>query len=820
MLRRTRGDPSSGDSAARLETYEWHWKHGESCLQVSEELFRHFWRVGLSDDVSALFWSSFTTIDKLQLLNLLDRACQAKKSGSYRCWISLNSVSHYVLFRFVPQAENAVAGEIRKLFSVDSKGNEFSTLFRQAFDNDHHGILLTDAATQILLCNRYFENHTGYKLNQIVGQCASILDSGKHSDEFYQSISEEVNSKGLWQGVVLIRTFGGAIVPQELTLQKLTCDDKVYYLGLYVDFSDRLYRLADMEHGGVELLTQLPTEKQFTQQLTVRWMDSNNDDLLMVLAFLPNFAAGDEYELKQRLSESLEKNRVSSTVGYLGGNHFVAAIECNKSQGPNQVQIIHQTIRKFFAQLTHLSGEEVQNAVLRGKVGVSILGHDTQNPKVMVSHAVQAMLNHEGAYKGMITFYHGSIHREVLRRRELEELVVRSIREESVEVFYQPIVDTVTWDIAKFEALCRFKDKHGQWQNTQEMVGIAEDLEMVADLDWTVGKKSLEGLKAIHQRFGQRIGITINRSLNTKLGAEEVLQNAEQMVCMYADTPELVTIELTESAYFDSESNQSELIKRIRHLGVSVAIDDFGTGYSSFTYLSDCNFDLLKIDREFVTNIRIGTHKYHIVRMITELSHTLNVKVVAEGVETKQELEVLCGLGVDYIQGYFFSKPLPLDQLHLAWNYQSQLSDFLESNESVRNRGVLRLSLATQSTLGPQDSIGQAKALLDAGTLTVIPIVDDDECLGIVDSETLNLYLSATLGTKLETMKDLTLSKRTLNQVMKTQFSSISYQTKAVDIGELIVQELPLPWIVLDELGKYMGVVTQKEVLRYFAQGC
>lgn len=283
MLQPSRGEWRSGEHSTQSSSYGWQWKHGDACLHVDEALFRHFWRVGLSEDVSALFWSSFATIDKLQLLNLLDRACQSKKSGSYRCWISLNSVSHYVLFRFVPQAENAVEGEIRKLFSVDTKGNEFSTLFRQAFDNDHHGILLTDAATQILLCNRYFENHTGYKLNQIVGQCASILDSGKHSDEFYQSITEEVNSKGLWQGVVLIRTFGGAIVPQELTLQKLTCDDKVYYLGLYVDFSDRLYRLADMEHGGVELLTQLPTEKQFTQQLTVRWMDSNNDDLLMVL---------------------------------------------------------------------------------------------------------------------------------------------------------------------------------------------------------------------------------------------------------------------------------------------------------------------------------------------------------------------------------------------------------------------------------------------------------------------------------------------------------------------------------------------------------
>ncbi|HFQ4969753.1 TPA: EAL domain-containing protein [Vibrio vulnificus] len=815
MLQPSRGEWRSGEHSTQSSSYGWQWKHGDACLHVDEALFRHFWRVGLSEDVSALFWSSFATIDKLQLLNLLDRACQSKKSGSYRCWVSLNSVSHYVLFRFVPQAENAVEGEIRKLFSVDTKGNEFSTLFRQAFDNDHHGILLTDAATQILLCNRYFENHTGYKLNQIVGQCASILDSGKHSDEFYQSITEEVNSKGLWQGVVLIRTFGGAIVPQELTLQKLTCDDKVYYLGLYVDFSDRLYRLADMEHGGVELLTQLPTEKQFTQQLTVRWMDSNNDDLLMVLAFLPNFAAGDEYELKQRLSESLEKNRISSAVGYLGGNHFVAAIECNKSQGPNQVQIIHQTIRKFFAQLTHLSGEEVQNAVLRGKVGVSILGHDTQNPKVMVSHAVQAMLEHDGQHKGMITFYHGSIHREVLRRRELEELVVRSIKEESVEVFYQPIIDTATWDIAKFEALCRFKDKHGQWQNTQELVGIAEELEMVADLDWTVGKKSLQGLKSIHERFGTRIGITINRSLNTKLGAEEVLQNAEQMICLYSDTPELVTVELTESAYFDSESSQSELIKRIRNMGVSVAIDDFGTGYSSFTYLSDCNFDLLKIDKEFVTDIHVGTHKYHIVRMITELSHTLNVKVVAEGVETKQELEVLCGLGVDYIQGYFFSKPLPLDQLHLAWNYQNQLSDFLESNESVRSMGVLRIAQSCVPQLDPQETIKQAKLLLDEGKYTVLPIVDEGVCLGIVDRETLNLHLSPTLGTKLETTKDLAICKRTLNQVMKTQFSTVDVATKAVEINELLKQSLPLPWVILDESGQYMGIVTHQDVLHY-----
>ncbi|MDN3684543.1 EAL domain-containing protein [Vibrio sinaloensis] len=123
-------------------------------------------------------------------------------------------------------------------------------------------------------------------------------------------------------------------------------------------------------------------------------------------------------------------------------------------------------------------------------------------------------------------------------------------------------------------------------------------------------KKALEELADIQARFGQSLGVTINRSLNTKLDVDEVLQSAESLIYQYAKTPDLVTIELTESAYFDSESRQSALIRNIRRKGVSIAIDDFGTGYSSFSYLSDSNFDLLKIDREFVVDIKVGSHKY------------------------------------------------------------------------------------------------------------------------------------------------------------------------------------------------------------------
>lgn len=146
---------------------------------------------------------------------------------------------------------------------------------------------------------------------------------------------------------------------------------------------------------------------------------------------------------------------------------------------------------------------------------------------------------------------------------------------------------------------------------------------MVSDLDWCVGRKALEDLTKIQDHFGSQLGMTINRSLNTKQDSDEVLQSYDALVHQYAKTPELVTIELTESAYFDSESQQSALIRNIRRRGVSVVIDDFGTDYNSFSYLSDCNFDILKVDKEFVTGLSIGTHRYYIVKMLTKLAHTL-----------------------------------------------------------------------------------------------------------------------------------------------------------------------------------------------------
>ncbi|MDW1913136.1 EAL domain-containing protein, partial [Vibrio sp. 707] len=198
-------------------------------------------------------------------------------------------------------------------------------------------------------------------------------------------------------------------------------------------------------------------------------------------------------------------------------------------------------------------------------------------------------------------------------------------------------------------ALARFYHENSEY-STQEMISIIEDLELIAALDDVVCQTALKQWSHLQKIYGENIGLSINRSLNTKLDSLQVLQRSLDLIKASDVNPKLVTIELTETAYFEQDEEHAFALEQIRQEGIQIAIDDFGTGYSSFSYLEEGQFDVLKIDRKVVKNIHEGSTSYNIVKTITDLAHKLNVEVVAEGVESQRELEVLAGIGVDYMQ--------------------------------------------------------------------------------------------------------------------------------------------------------------------------
>jgi len=794
----------------------WAWNIQSGLFEYDSSLIKDL--LPMSHPISSVteIFQFMSTVDRDRIKQAFLHVISSQNSRYISCCLTFDR-SHlvYVEFLIKPNGHEGLKGVLKPLLVMPDRG-DFGQLFQQLFNNQHHGILVADAQRNVLVCNHYFEEHVGYQGSKLAGQPLSLLDSGKHTRDYYDRLWSKVEGEGYWTGTLLIRNANGEAVAQELTIQKVVLDKHWFYIGFFVDLSSHLYRIAEQEDGGVELLTQLPTKQQFSHSLLKQCENSDDSEVNLVIAFNPNFDHEQDFQQKPMLSEALTRNTIGSHVGYLGNNIFVVSLKCERTASENQVTVFHNDIRRLFNQLYARAGAVVKSAILSGKIGVSVLGHDTDMPSRLVKHAIQAML--ECGKLGLISFFHGATHKQFLRRKYLEEVVMSSIREQSIDVYYQPIVDTKNWDIAKFEALCRFKSKNGEVFNTQEMVEIAEELELVSELDLCVGVASLNGLKQIQDRFGERIGITINRSLNTKLGAEAVLSSALQMVKEFAHTPELVTIELTESAYFDSESSQSELIFKMRQHNVSVAIDDFGTGYSSFTYLSDCNFDLLKIDRDFIVDLAVGTHRYYIVKMITELSHTLNVKVVAEGVETQKELEILCSLGVDYIQGYFFSKPVPLENIEQAWGYQARLDEFLDSASMIKGVGILSILKNMPPEFSPDSCVLDVKkSMAEHPEYEAVAVVDDGKCVGVIDRETLQLFLTPTIGTKYETAKDLNMCKRTLNQVMQTKFETIHFHTKLMNISDLLNSLTPPPWVVTNEFGVYLGIVTKSDILAYFS---
>ncbi|MGY3569389.1 EAL domain-containing protein [Vibrio paucivorans] len=754
--------------------------------------------------------------EKVGILDVVKRLSKSGGAEYLSCCVRPNN--NYVVYTelYIERLDkHTIQGTVRQMLVLPN-GDQMTNVFLALFENSHHGVVITDEQTRILTCNQYFENQTGFSRNDLIGLKTNILNADKHSPEFYQQMWCQVDEQGYWKGDILSCHANGSIYPQELTIQKLQLNGQTYYIGLTVDLSNDLGRVAGEGEGDVEMLTQLPTKEKFIELLQHRCESPLSESGKIVLVMEPKIAEEHAHSQQLAFSGMLLRNRHCYIAGYLSNGLFIACVEYPMVAQGTPSRALQQSIKQFFSDCKLEGGDEMHSRITNGRVGVSLLGYDTDSPARSVIHATQAMLENHGSSKSVINFYHSKIHKELMRKKRLEEVVESVLAQKAIEVYYQPIIDTATWRIVKFEALCHFTSTRESSFNTQEMINVAEDLDLIPELDKLVGEKSLQALPTIRQVYGETTGLTINRSLNTKLSAKQILRNTVDLIEKYTDCPENITIELTESAYFDSESSHKDALNELRKHGVSVAIDDFGTGYSSFSYLSDSHFDYLKIDKDFVTDIEVKSNKYHIVKMITQLSNTLGVKVIAEGVETLHEARTLQALGIDYMQGYFFSKPIPIERIDEAQLYECKpefkdLGDF-----AVQHNAIYTLAKHRRVALDPGDSVSFATKLFESDArLITVPVITEQKCVGIIGKREINLYLTPTMGTDLESSKESAIWRRSIHQMMSLSFSQIDYRTSLEEIRVLLEEHPRFPWILVNEDGKFKGIVEQRDVLDY-----
>lgn len=747
-----------------------------------------------------------------------EKIAQIERDGGHGnlscCLMPNEAMLVHVDMSFERLNDHIVQGNVIPQLSITGC-EELAKILETIFDLPNVGILVADQETRILGCNRAFEQQMGYENRDIVGLKTNIFSSDHHSKAFYDDIWEQIDQEGHWSGNLLSRASNGSNQAHHLCIYRLNfTSGRTLFLGFSTDISASLLWMKKAGEQAQQWSAFLPPRDEFESQLANLARENGNKDLNIVMTLRPNFSRKNLLEQQLGLADFMMRSRHASIAGQLSKDVFVVCLQTPRCQWLSPLRLIQIALRGFFVELRSELGSSMHDVIVEGKTGVSVLGYDTNNPRQALVHAAQAMVSAPTGDQSYFSFYNSDLHDELVKRHHLEAFLRTQIESQLVDVYFQPIIETRTGKIVKFEALARFYHQNKTY-DTQEMISVVEDLELIAALDDVVCRTALKQLPHIQKVYGEEIGLTLNRSLNTKLDSLQVLQSSLDLIAESGVDPSRITIELTETAYFEQDQEHTVALEELRGQGIKIAIDDFGTGYSSFAYLEKGQFDLLKIDRKFVKNIEEGSTKYNIVKMITELAHKLNVKVVAEGVESEEELKVLASVGVDYMQGFLFSEAIPVVLLDKPQCHKKRFNGV--AIKPTRDESLLSLSHRDVRRLDPGEPLSLAVEYMNLSPDAPLVVINEKCCVGLITKEQVNLHLTPAMGTDLESERENRIWKRPVNQVMNTELERVDANLPVSEVKALVKAGTEFPWILCDSQNEYRGLLTQEDVLSYLA---
>jgi diguanylate cyclase (GGDEF)-like protein len=363
---------------------------------------------------------------------------------------------------------------------------------------------------------------------------------------------------------------------------------------------------------------------------------------------------GDELliEIGQRLGRGL---RPGDTVARLGGDEFTVLLE--DIRNTSSAILVAERIHHEMARPLHLAGHEVFPSV---SIGIAFGMNNYDKAEDVLRDADTAMYRAKARGRGHYQVFDPSMHAHAVHRLNMEGELRRAIENAEITPFYQPIVALNDGALNGFEALVRWHHPTRGLVAPGEFIPIAEETGLIIPLDERVrwlACRQLQQWQAEYSHGGEWT-MSVNVSRKT-FSVTDLDTEVEQVLRITQLQPSSLKVEITETTIVDNVAVAESTLRKLKHRGVSLSMDDFGTGYSSLSYLHRFPLDTLKIDRSFITRIVQGGESLEIVRAIITLAHTLDMAVVAEGVETAEQAALLRDLGCEYGQGYFFAAPVP-----------------------------------------------------------------------------------------------------------------------------------------------------------------
>lgn len=565
---------------------------------------------------------------------------------------------------------NKMLGALSTAMEKIDDNNSHLKLAQAFFDTTSECVLISDRNNQILSVNNAFEKTTGYCQSELRGKSPSLLASGRHDKAFYQQMWQQLSDKGYWNGEIWNRRKNGEIYPEELSLNIVTDanGELTNYIAVFRDigqwkkaeeqlafyaYNDQLTKLPNRYNFVSKVQQQIATAERYQQPFSILFVDI---DRFKTINDIYGHDIGDKLliNIASRLKQTVRNEDV---VSRYGGDEFTLLLM--KASAGSNTETVANKIHQALEQPFYIDEVEVN---ITSSIGVSLYPDNGLECGSLLTHADHAVHKMKQQGRNGVYYYDDSLQFEYQNKLLLKEKLSKAIVADALTVHYQPIVDITTGQIVKFEALLRWIDSDGQAISPAVFIPIAEEYNLIKPLGQWVLNQACADLNTLHQQGFEHIAFSVNRSVKEFINYHDQQLSIEQTVNRHGLPAKAIIIEVTESTAMQDSSDIQDILQELKECGIKIALDDFGTGYSSLSSLIDFHADIIKIDRSFIKEISNNYQSQSLTSLVIQLANSLGMEIVAEGVETSEQLEILQGYGCRQIQGYYFSPAQPLSQ--------------------------------------------------------------------------------------------------------------------------------------------------------------
>ncbi|WP_035245619.1 bifunctional diguanylate cyclase/phosphodiesterase [Desulfogranum mediterraneum] len=539
-------------------------------------------------------------------------------------------------------------------------------IFKEVFNNIVEGICITDESACVQLVNPAFERISGYQAREAEGAHLERLKSDQDDPDFFAAIWEQLRLQGHWSGEIVNHRKDGTVYPELLTISTIEnpTSHALHYVAVFHDITELKEKEQQIRHLAYhDPLTNLPNRKLLGDRLglAIARARRNSSRILILFIDLDNFkmvndtighAMGDIL-LQQTAGRLRKATRLNDTVARLGGDEFIIMVP--DIEDPAEIEAVAKRIQSIFDQPFHLNQQVFH---ITCSVGMALFPDDGLTPDELLKNADTAMYHSKSQGKDMYHLFASEMEEHLQRRVMLGAALRQAVEKDELEVAFQPRVDSRSGRTICLEALARWTKGDGTRVPPNIFIPLAEESGLIVSLGQRILERAIRDFQTIEEQTGRPLRLSVNVSSQqfSDQGFQEMLSTCLEQTGL---SPAKLELEITESLLMESKDAAQPLLAWLDQQQIMLAVDDFGTGYSSMAYLKKLPISVLKIDKSFIDDILTDSDSRTIVETIILMATKLNLGLVAEGVESQEQLACLQKSGCNEIQGYLFSPPLP-----------------------------------------------------------------------------------------------------------------------------------------------------------------